>query len=281
MYRLLLVTLIITVTSCATADSGGPATVGAVDATPAGDKATLTRVLDGDSIAVRLADGSAAEVRLIGINAPEGDECHGEAARTALSALLGDKELTLVADGEDRDQFGRLLRYVYSDGVNANLEMVTSGHGLALQSGHRLENAFLAAGSTAATSGDGLWSPKACGDHPRIPEIEISDFEFDPPGRDADNRNQEWVRLANREDRAVDLSGWIIRDESTQHRFVLAEGLQLGPGEDITVRSGCGTASTTDVYWCATGPVWSNSGDTIILQLPDGTIVAWEQFPGD
>jgi micrococcal nuclease len=267
--------------SCAAGDTGGPTSVGTVDDPPVGDRATLTRVLDGDSIAVRLADGSPNEVRLIGINAPEGDECHGEAARTALSSTLGNNQLTLVADGAENDQFGRLLRYVYSGGVNANLEMVSSGHALAVQSGHRLEGVFVEAAIAAAVTGIGLWSPMACGDNPRLAAIEISEIEFDPPGRDSDNPNEEWVRIVNREDQPVDLSGWVLRDESTRHRLVLPDGLQLGPGGGLTIHSGCGTATATDLYWCATDPVWSNGGDTVILQLPDGTIVAWEQYAGD
>ena len=237
-------------------------------------------MVDGDSIEVRRADGSSVEVRLIGINAPEGDECHGNAARSALEALLAGKEMTLISDDEDRDQFGRLLRYVYLDAVNANLVMAADGHALALQSGHRLEPAFVEAAVGAAAAGRGMWSPRACSDQQRIPEIEITDYVFDPAGRDADNLNDELVAFVNREDQSLDLGGWILRDESTKHRFVLPDGVRVAPDGELRIRSGCGAATPVDLYWCSADPVWSNGGDTIILQLPDGTVVAWEQFAG-
>lgn len=241
----------------------------------------MNHVFDGDSIEVQLADGTSAEVRLIGINAPEGDECHGDAARNALESLLDGSVLTLVTDGEERDQFERLLRYVYSDGVNANLEMVAGGDALALQSGHRLETTFVDAAAAATASGSGMWSRSACGNTGRIPDIGIARYEFDPAGRDSDNPNNEWVVVANRDSDPATLAEWILRDESTQHRFVFSDGFQLNPGDEVKIHSGCGTATTTDLYWCARDPVWSNGGDTIILQLPDGTIAAWEQYPGE
>ena len=279
MRRLSLLVSVVAVSACTTAGNATTTAIDTVDAMPVGDRVSLTRVLDGDSIAVRRADGSEDEVRLIGINAPEGAECHGDAARLELESLLTGEELILVGDEQD-DQFGRLLRYVYSDGVHANLEMVSGGHALPLQSGHRLEGAFVDAAAAAATAGSGMWSSQACGSQTRIPLIEIADYVFDAAGPDAENPNGERVQFVNRDDRPVDLSGWIIRDESTRHRLVLPTGLELDSGSSITVFSGCGNATAADIYWCA-GPVWSNGGDTIILQLSDGTIVAWERYAGD
>jgi competence protein ComEC len=110
--------------------------------------------------------------------------------------------------------------------------------------------------------------------------VRIDRYEYDPAGSDTENANDEWVVLANRDKDTVMLGGWILRDESTQNRFVLPDGFRLSHGDEVKIHSGCGIATATDLYWCAADPVWSNGGDTIILQLPDGTIVAWEQFDG-
>lgn len=240
----------------------------------------LLYVFDGDSIEVSRGDGTRAEVRLIGINAPEGDECHGDDARNALEMLLEDASLTVVADGEDTDRFGRLLRYVYANNRNINSALVGSGDALALQSGHELEPEFVSAGDRAAHDELGMWSPTACGPQVIAPAVAIADYEFDPAGRDAENANDEWVAFTN-ESGTADLSGFTLRDESTQHRFVFPDGFTLAQGETVTVHSGCGADSPGDLFWCASDPVWSNGGDTIILQLPGGAVVLRERFAGN
>ena len=76
------------------------------------ERAVVEGVLDGDSLRVSLS-GSAEEVRLLGINAPERDECFAEEARSALTALVAGVEVAMLPGDEDRDRNGRLLRYVY------------------------------------------------------------------------------------------------------------------------------------------------------------------------
>lgn len=237
-------------------------------------------VFDGDSIEVALPDGESTEVRLIGINAPEGDECHGDASRQALEAMLTDANVTLATDDDESDQFGRLLRYVYAGNRNVNLALVESGAALALQTGHSLEPGFVAATDTAAADQRGMWSPDACGPQEPPPAATISDYVFDPPGSDTDHPNDEWVEIIV-ESGTTDMSEWILRDESTQHRFEFPRGFSLGMGQSVTVHSGCGSDTTRDLFWCAGDPVWSNGGDTIILQSPTGSVVARERFPGE
>jgi len=96
---------------------------GACNSEPQTTTLTVSHVLDGDSI--QLSDGE--EVRLIGINAPEFNEkCYEESKEKLQNMVLG-KQVTLESDVNDKDQYGRLLRYVYVDGIFVNLEMVRSG----------------------------------------------------------------------------------------------------------------------------------------------------------
>ena len=245
-----------------------------------GETAERAFVFDGDSLEATLADGSPVEIRLLGINAPEGDECFGDRARSALESLLGTNPLTLVADDEDTDQFGRLLRYVFADGVNVNLTMLAEGYALAVQTGHGDEAAFVAASDAAAADGLGMWSADACGAATAGSGLTIADYVFDPRGRDADNPNDEWVAIANTAPTQVDMTGWTLRDESTQNRYLFPDGFTLSAGAEVQVHSGCGTDIATDLYWCAANPVWSNGGDTIILQHPGGSFVAKERYAG-
>ena len=99
----------------APAANGGAAPVG-------GASASVTRVIDGDTIDVDL-NGVGYRVRYIGMNTPERDEpCYADAT-AANAALVSGKTVTLVKDTSNTDQYGRLLRYVYvgSDFVNADL----------------------------------------------------------------------------------------------------------------------------------------------------------------
>src|SRR6188472_3699291 len=89
---------------------------GAVAATPAMSPApgatwTVSEVIDGDTI--RVANAGVEEVvRLVGINTPEHDECWSDEATAALAEVLGTGPVRMERDVSDRDQYGRLLRYV-------------------------------------------------------------------------------------------------------------------------------------------------------------------------
>jgi len=95
----------------------------------------VTKVVDGDTVDVRLHSGAQRRVRLIGIDTPEvygGTECGGPAASRLLKRRLpvGTK-VKLVSDPtQDKvDRYGRLLRYVVkrSTGRDMNRAQVYAG----------------------------------------------------------------------------------------------------------------------------------------------------------
>ena len=88
----------------------------------------VTRVIDGDTIEVEL-HGEIERVRLLCIDTPErGQDGYAEATEY-LRGLIGDG-VRLEKDPEHghRDNFGRLLRYVWVGDVLINVEMVRAGH---------------------------------------------------------------------------------------------------------------------------------------------------------
>ncbi len=226
-------------------------------------------------------DGEEVEVRLLGINAPEGTECYGDEARNTLQQLLSSGTLTLVSDGEDTDQYGRLLRYLYVDDLNVNMAMLANGDAVVLQGDYAADADFAATSDDAAAAGLGMWAADACGDATPPTGITITDYVYNPAGPDGDVMNDEWVAIANRGSSSTDLSGWTMRDESTQNRFHFPNGFQLAPNSEVVVHSGCGDDTSSDLFWCSDDPVWSNGGDTVIVQLPAGTIVARDRYSGD
>lgn len=248
---------------------------------PPGDTADVVHIFDGDSFVAGLQDGSEVEVRLIGINAPEGSECFGDESRDALTSWLSSGAITLVSDSQVTDQFNRELRHVYVNGVNVNIEMLRSGHALVLQTDQDLNAEYLNASEDAADSAHGMWAHDICGADSTPPSVAIVDYVFDPRGRDTEDLNGEWVAIVNRGSSSFDMTGWVLRDESTQNRFEFPKGFMLDPDNEVLVRSGCGTPTTTELFWCARDPVWSNGGDTIILQQDDGAIVTWQRYAED
>lgn len=80
------------------------------------EKATVTKVVDGDTIYVQLANGAEAKVRLILVDTPESTtkiEPYGkEAAYYTKSQLLG-RTIYLEKDVSNNDRFGRLLKYLW------------------------------------------------------------------------------------------------------------------------------------------------------------------------
>jgi len=99
---------------------------------------TVLRVIDGDTIEVRLASGNVDTVRYIGIDTPETvapgrpvEECGPEASQRNADLLSGGT-VQLERDITERDRFSRLLRYVYvvtasREPVFINEELVRAG----------------------------------------------------------------------------------------------------------------------------------------------------------
>ena len=103
-------------------------------------EATVVRVIDGDTIRVRV-QGKEYTVRLIGVDTPETVhptktvQHFGAEASAYTKAALEAKTVTFEADptGDTRDRYGRLLRYVHLDGENFNARLIREGYGPAIR----------------------------------------------------------------------------------------------------------------------------------------------------
>jgi endonuclease YncB( thermonuclease family) len=95
--------------------------------------ARIVRVVDGDTVVVRLGHGSQRYVRLMGINAPEvtgAGQCYGDAATAVLRGMLPARtRVRLVSDPTQArvDRYGRLLRYVSKKKLDVDRRMVFVG----------------------------------------------------------------------------------------------------------------------------------------------------------
>src|SRR2546423_10941356 len=106
MRRVLVVVLLLALGGCAPSTSSARGTPG---------RATVTRIVDGDTIHAKL-NGHDEDIRILGIDTPETHkpntpvECFGIEATKALQRLIPPgTQIQLVRDVDARDRYGRLL----------------------------------------------------------------------------------------------------------------------------------------------------------------------------
>jgi micrococcal nuclease len=135
-------------------------------------QARVTHVVDGDTIDVRMPDGSDEAVRYIGIDTPETVkpdtpvQCGGPEAHAVNERLVGGRTVTLRFDAEGRDVYDRLLAYVYLPGAGAggrplfvNAELVRRGlaRTLTIPPNDSFASLFARLATRAGALGRGLW----------------------------------------------------------------------------------------------------------------------------
>jgi micrococcal nuclease len=146
---------------------------GCIGATPPGADglAVVTDVVDGDTIDVEIG-GRTERVRLIGVDTPETKkpdspvECYGPEASAFTAALLPPgTEVRLERDVVGRDDYGRLLAYVYladprgHSTTHVNVELVERGFArpLTIEPNSTFAREFTDAATRAERIDLGLW----------------------------------------------------------------------------------------------------------------------------
>lgn len=183
MRRVALLVVALALTACpyrVRLDVQSPATLASEP--PGFEEGRVVRVIDGDTIEVEIAErasgagaggagvGTAYDVRLLGIDAPESVkprspvECFGRESSAAARALLEGRRVRLVRDVENVDHYDRLLRYVYLGHEMANARLVANGyaHAFTYPPNVRHADLFVALEREARRFGHGLWSADTC-----------------------------------------------------------------------------------------------------------------------
>ncbi len=141
----------------------------AVAESPAGELYEVAKVIDGDTITIKVA-GKQETVRLIGIDTPEtgaNAECFATEATAALKVLFQGTRVRLEKDQTqgERDKYNRLLAYVFTDtGVNVAEYLIKNGFGreYTYNKAYKYQAAYKAAQKSAQDTKKGLWAPGAC-----------------------------------------------------------------------------------------------------------------------
>ncbi|AKB78916.1 Competence-like protein [Methanosarcina horonobensis HB-1 = JCM 15518] len=95
------------------------------------------------------------------------------------------------------------------------------------------------------------------------PEVYVSDL----------NLQEEWVEITNEGSSSVSLVGWKIEDEGSKHTYVFPS-CTLDSQATVTLYTGEGTNTATELYWGSGSPIWNNDGDTAYLYDESGNLVA-------
>ncbi len=226
----------------------------------------VVSVTDGDTIVVASSDGVEEEVRLIGIDTPETGEAFSEQATEELTRLLSGMTVRLETDAETRDQYDRLLAYVWVGQTMANAELLRRGLATiyTVPPNVKYSETMRVAQDEAQTAQMGVWG------EPTESPVRIVNIEYDAPGDDSLSLNEEYVTFE------VLVSGTLLGysvEDQTGHRYRFPDRV-FKKGGLVKLHSGEGADTQTDLYWGAFGAaIWNNDGDTVKVLDPQDQIV--------
>ncbi|GGM37780.1 lamin tail domain-containing protein [Haloarcula argentinensis] len=95
-------------------------------------------------------------------------------------------------------------------------------------------------------------------------DLIIDRVHADAAGDDWDNLNDEYVVFRNAGAEPLDMGGWTVSDEA-DHTYTVPDGFTLDPDETVTLHTGSGTDTDTDLYRGSERPIWNNGGDTVTV----------------
>ncbi|MFD5777053.1 lamin tail domain-containing protein [Streptomyces fungicidicus] len=125
-----------------------------------------------------------------------------------------------------------------------------------------------------------LTVPTSAAEHrPHRPNMQISDVQYDSPGRDdRSNRslNREWVEITNNTRHAVNLDGWTLKDEDG--RTYTFDDYRLRGRATVRIHTGVGRDTRTDLYQDRRQYVWDNHSDTATLRNDRGRFIDDESW---
>jgi len=244
----------------------------------------ISEVIDGDT--VKLSTGEY--VRLLGINAPERGQPYHEKSTNRLRQLVKGKAVILEKDVDDRDQYGRLLRYIFLNGENINVKLVKEGLATVyiIPPNIKYETELREAENEAKNLKINLWKLAEQEEEKNICDnrcIGVSYFHWNAEGNDCENLNDEYVIFKNSCPYPCNLTAWTVKDESSRDPYVFPTFI-LESGAMVTLYTGCGTNTANSLYWCSSGyscnAIWNNKGDTLYLRNSKGELVLSYSYTG-
>jgi len=92
------------------------------------------------------------------------------------------------------------------------------------------------------------------------------------------NPRAEYVTYENTGDGTLGLSGWTVANgRGTTYSF--PDGFALAPGETVTLYTGRGTDTESELYWGKPEEVWNDQLDTMIVRDATGAVALRRSYP--
>lgn len=297
---------------------------------------TESGVTDGDTINATIfqdhGEGVAGKtkiVRFIGINAMEmvvhkkdpaqaKGTCHAKEALMALYnavqasddgshkniVRLGSVTNNPTVSGNGTVRLRRNVN-VWQNGGWYDIEAQEVGAGLALPDSlpddYAWNKTYMTLSQRAARSGIGLFNTSSCNPGPSQSTPIKMWLKWDADGNDAQNSNDEWVRIRNNGATPLSIGGWHLRDSYNRGEF--SQGYEFPASavikahSEVTLHAGSGSDTATKFYWGLPDAPWENiypnvkqhrsdgaylydpSGVNDATGYRDGDLRAWMQYP--
>jgi micrococcal nuclease len=276
---------------------------------------TISDVTDGDTVDIRYQNGTIETVRLLGLDTPEvhtgvspnefegvpdnqaGRDClrrWGEKASSYAKSELSGESVGLSFDENEgrRGYYGRLLGYIHVNEDLFNYNLVENGYARVYDDSDFVrQEEFYNAESQAQNSNTGLWECTEVSSNTDVSgsnsdsvdtttsssSLEVTQIHEDAAGDERDNLNDEYIVFENTGSSTLDLSGWSVSDD-VDHTYRFPDDFEVGSGETVTLRTGSGSDTDTELYWDSSSPIWNNNGDTVIVENGAGEVVISREY---
>lgn len=222
------------------------------------EEGRVTRIIDGDTVEI-----GNESIRLLGINTPEKGEIYYKEAKELLSGLVLNKTVRLEKEKEDKDLYGRKLRYIFLNNENINLKLIENG----------LANSYFPKGKTQHYQEFNEAWIKCVEKNINLCEksqelcakcVVLKEFDY----------NKEKIVLKDSCTYACDIKNWSIKDEGRKRFSFPAITLQ----DEITIKVGDGKNTDNVLYWKNQDYVWTQTGDTLFLRDSKGKLVLFNTY---
>jgi len=218
----------------------------------------VERAIDGDTIVV-----NGSNVRLLGINTPEKGEKYYEEAKSFLEENIKGELIKLKKNKEDKDLYGRKLRYIFLNDENVNLRLVKEGFAnIYFPSGKdRYYPEFKEAWENCIINNNNLCekSSDKCALCVKLAELSIDTQE---------------ITLSNSCNFSCNLEDWSIKDEGRK-RFVFPK---ISLEDEITIKVGEGNNTKDLLFWKGEKYVWTKTGDSLFIRDSNGKLVLFHTY---
>jgi micrococcal nuclease len=254
----------------------------------------VSRVIDGDTISVILPDGSTGTIRFLGVDAPELSPesnnpfeyegitdvyclaSYGMIAKSDVTDLLLDEQIDIEFDASagSKDVFDRWLAYIYlTNGSDFNELLLKQGYAqVYTKQTFSKKDVYLSLQEEAMKNHTGLWSCSII----ESSSLYISSVHYDALGDDRTNLNDEYVQITYTGNTtgsdSIELTGCMLKDDDGT-QFSFPTGFYLYNGQTITIYTGSGESTQSELFWGSTTPIWNNEEDTAYLLDDSGNLL--------